>query len=389
MSDVGELYRSIKDEVQGVLIGHDDVVEGLTVALLSDGHVLLEGVPGVAKTTTAAVFARAIGLEYARIQMTPDVLPADITGTKIYREATGEFETRRGPVFANVVLADEINRATPKTQSALLEAMAERTVTIEGESHPLPSPFLLVATQNPIEMEGTFTLPEAQRDRFQQKLTMRLPERGDERAILDRFDEAPSLDVGSVERVVTPEAILEAREDVADVHVAGEVKEYILDLVEATRRHESVEHGASPRASLTFLDAGKARAAIHGRDYVIPDDVKALAESVLVHRLVLVTDAQIGGVEPERVVEDVLGSVSAPTGSRAVPEAEVAVEGDGGDTAVDVDDGVRSGHDETAGDHAEDPEASETVDSASVGEAGEAADSGPESDAELDPTGDE
>ncbi|MFT4947263.1 MAG: MoxR-like ATPase [Natronomonas sp.] len=315
MSDPGALYDAIRGEVETVLIGNEDIIEGLTVALLSDGHVLLEGVPGIAKTTAAALFARASGLEHTRIQMTPDVLPADITGTQVYREPTGEFETRKGPIFSNVVLADEINRATPKTQSALLEAMAERNVTIEGESHELPSPFLLVATQNPIEMEGTFALPEAQRDRFQQKLTMCLPSRENERDLLDRFDETPKLGTTSVEQVVDPEEILAARDAVDDVYVDEAVKEYVLELVGATRDHDSVEHGASPRASLAFLRAGKARAAIHDREYVIPDDVKSLAESILVHRLVLQTDAEIGGTSPEDIIADILTSASAPSGA--------------------------------------------------------------------------
>jgi MoxR-like ATPase len=342
MSDPGALYDAIRGEVETVLIGNEDIIEGLTVALLSDGHVLLEGVPGIAKTTAAALFARASGLDHTRIQMTPDVLPADITGTQVYREPTGEFETRKGPIFSNVVLADEINRATPKTQSALLEAMAERNVTIEGESYELPSPFLLVATQNPIEMEGTFALPEAQRDRFQQKLTMGLPSRDNERDLLDRFDETPSLGTTSVEQVVEPADILAAREAVNDVYVDEAVKEYVLELVAATRDHDSVEHGASPRASLAFLRAGKARAAIQDRDYVIPDDVKSLAESILVHRLVLQTDAEIGGIAPEEIVADILTSVGAPSGAdyddpvpadaeeAATPEAEKQPTPDGG-----------------------------------------------------------
>lgn len=336
MSDPGGLYAAIRDEMERVLIGNEDVIEGLTVALLSDGHVLLEGVPGIAKTTAAAVFARASGLDYSRVQMTPDVLPADITGTQVYREPTGTFETRKGPIFANVVLADEINRATPKTQSALLEAMAERNVTIEGESHQLPSPFLLVATQNPIEMVGTFALPEAQRDRFQQKLTMGIPDHDDERTLLDRVDDSPDLGTQTVEQVVDGDDILSAREAVDDVYVDDEVKGYIVDVVAATRDHGSVEHGASPRASLAFLQAGKARAAIHGREYVIPDDVKALAGSILVHRLVLQTDAEIGGVDPASVVDEVLSSVSAPTGGEfsareADREPEQPAASDGGD----------------------------------------------------------
>ena len=335
MSEPAAIYSAISDEVGTVLLGNEAVVEGLTLALLTDGHVLLEGVPGIAKTTAAQLFSQATGLQHARIQMTPDVLPADITGTNVYREATGDFQTRKGPVFANVVLADEINRATPKAQSALLEAMEERRVTIEGDTHALPSPFLLVATQNPIEMEGTFALPEAQRDRFQLKLTMDIPERATERRLLDRYDEDPRLASRSISQVVTPDELLAAREAVADVHVAPEVKRYILDVVAATRTHSSVEHGASPRASIAFLKAGKARAAIHGRDYVIPDDVKALAEPVLLHRLLLNADAEIAGVDAADVVGEVIDSVETPDGlDQEGPGAEAAVS-DGGSGADD------------------------------------------------------
>jgi MoxR-like ATPase len=330
MSEPAELYSAISDEVATVLLPNEAVVEGLTIALLTDGHVLLEGVPGIAKTTTAQLFSQATGLQQSRIQMTPDVLPADITGTNVYRESTGDFETRKGPVFANVVLADEINRATPKAQSALLEAMEERTVTIEGETHSLPSPFLLVATQNPIEMEGTFVLPEAQRDRFQLKLTMDIPERATERRLLDRYDDDPRLADRTISRVVSPEDLLDARETVTDVHVAPEVKEYILDVVAATRTHSSVEHGASPRASIAFLKTGKARAAINGRDYVIPDDVKALAEPVLLHRLLLNADAEIGGVDSSEVVAEVIESVETPDGLDRGSSGSTAAFSDGG-----------------------------------------------------------
>jgi len=328
MSDPETVHRAIRDEAGTVLIGNEAVVERLTISLLTGGHVLLEGVPGVAKTTIANLLARTTGLAYTRIQMTPDILPADITGTTVYRETTGEFEVQHGPVFSNVVVADEINRATPKTQSALLEAMAERHVTIEGDTHDLPEPFVVVATQNPIEMEGTFALPEAQRDRFQLKLTVDLPDRADERALLDRFDENPDLGPDAVEQVVDEGDVLAAREAVADVHVSEAVKEYALDLVRTTRESADTAHGASPRASLAFLDTAKARAAIHGRDYAIPDDVKALAHSVLVHRLVLSTDAELGDVSPEQVVDDVLDAVEAPGSVPKETDEELAV-GDG------------------------------------------------------------
>ena len=322
MTDPDDLYTTLEDEIATVLIGKTDLVEGVTIALLTRGHVLLEGVPGVAKTTIANLFARATGLEYRRIQMTPDVLPADITGTHVYRESTGEFDLQRGPIFSNIVVADEINRATPKTQSALLESMQERQVTIEGETLSLPEPFIVIATQNPIEMEGTFELPEAQRDRFQFKLTADIPERDDEHILLDRFDDRPTLGPESVEQVIEPRELIEAREIAADVYIADVVKEYVLDIVAATRGNPDVEYGASPRASLAFLDGTKARAAIHGREYVVPDDVKALAKSILAHRLVMSTDASLSGISADGVVSDILDSVEPPSSEAVLTAAE-------------------------------------------------------------------
>ncbi|WP_252699675.1 AAA family ATPase [Natronosalvus vescus] len=310
--DPEAIAEAIREEVSQVLVGNEDVVESLTVALLTRGHVLLEGVPGIAKTTIANLFARASGLDYRRVQMTPDILPADITGTNVYRQNLGEFELQRGPIFANLVLADEINRATPKTQSALLEAMQERQVTIEGETLELPTPFMVIATQNPIEMEGVFELPEAQRDRFQFKLTVDLPDRDDEAELIDRFDTEPQLGVAMVEQVITTDDILAAQQAVADTYVAQPVKGYVLDLVGATRSHPDVRHGASPRATITFIHGSKARAAIHGRSYVIPDDIKALAESVLAHRLVLSTDAELSDVTPTDIVANVLAETELP-----------------------------------------------------------------------------
>ncbi len=336
--DPSAVYEALREEVGTVLIGKTDIVEGLTIALLTRGHVLLEGVPGVAKTTVANLFARASGLQYTRVQMTPDVLPADITGTTVYRESTGEFDLQKGPVFANVVVADEINRATPKTQSALLEAMQERHVTIEGQTLSLPDPFMVVATQNPIEMEGTFQLPEAQRDRFELKLTVDLPAHAEERALLDVFDDRPDLGPEDVEQVVSVEDLRAAREAAADVYVSDLLKGYILDLVEATRESPDVRHGGSPRASLAFLNAGKARAAIHGREYVIPDDVKALAHSVLAHRLVLSTDAELSDLTARDVVDEVLSSVEPPGTD---PDEQVATV-DGG-TVEAISDAAESG----------------------------------------------
>ena len=254
--------------------------------------------------------------------MTPDILPADITGTNVYREETGDFELQRGPVFANLVLADEINRATPKTQSALLEAMQEGAVTIEGETLSLPDPFLVVATQNPVEMEGTYELPIAQRDRFQFKFTVGMPDGDEEMALLDRFDESPELGPGDVSPVVSTAEILDARETVEAVHVERAVKEYLLALVGATRESSDLEYGASPRTALSFLHATKARAAIRGRDYVIPDDAKALAEPLLAHRLTLSAEAELGDVTVEDVVADVLATVEPPSGADETTDAD-------------------------------------------------------------------
>lgn len=303
---------AIKTEVENLLIGNEEVIEGLTIALLTRGHVLLEGVPGVAKTTVANLFARATGLEYTRVQMTPDILPADITGTEVYRQATGEFELQRGPIFANVVVADEINRATPKTQSALLEAMQERQVTIGGQTLALPEPFIVVATQNPIEMEGTYELPEAQKDRFMLKYEIELLPADLEKQVLDRFDSDPELSSADIDQVITEEQLTNAREDVREVHISDTVKQYLLNVVHATRDADNVAHGASTRASLALMNASKAYAAIHGRDYVTPEDVLDLAVTVLQHRLVLTTEAEMSEQPVSSILEELISSVPVP-----------------------------------------------------------------------------
>ena len=322
--DPVEFYTQIRDEMRNLIIGNDIVIRGMTIALLTDGHILLEGVPGVAKTSLAETFSRVTGLGYNRVQMTPDTLPADLSGTTIYEEASGTFEVQKGPVFTNVVVADEINRATPKTQSALLEAMQERQVTIGDRTLSLPIPFVVVATQNPIEMEGVFELPEAQRDRFQQKYTVGMPDRADEATLLDRFDENPRMDPEVVEQVVDPDEIEHVQQAVADVHVAQPIKQYILDLVAATRSHSDLEYGGSPRATLAFLNAGKAHAALDGREYVTPDDIKTLAKPVLRHRIVRSTDAQLSAREPDEILDDLLATVPIPN-----------LDGDAGDAATD------------------------------------------------------
>jgi len=323
MSSPEAVYDAIREATSDVVVGNDDVLEGLTVALLTDGHVLLEGVPGVAKTTIANAFARALGLSYGRIQMTPDMVPADVSGTNVYQQATGEFQLRKGPVFSNLVVADEINRATPKTQSALLEAMEESTVTIEGETLRLPQPFMVVATQNPIEMEGVFELPEAQRDRFQLKYTVETPGRTDEREVLDRFDDGPSsLDASEVSQVVEKAELAAASDAVTDVFVADPIKEYILDIVSATRDSPALQYGGSPRATLAFLSGSKARAAIRGRSYVIPDDVKALVEPVLVHRVIRTTDAELAERPVTGIIDEIVESIAPPGADVSFAETE-------------------------------------------------------------------
>lgn len=311
-ADPAAIAATIQEECAAVLVGNEETLQRLTIALLTRGHILLEGVPGVAKTTVANLFARVSGLSFTRIQMTPDMLPADITGTTMYHDETDEFTLHRGPIFSNIVVADEINRATPKTQSALLEAMQERQVTIEGETLSLPEPFMVIATQNPLEFEGVYELPEAQRDRFQLKLTIDLPDRDDEQALLERFDTKPTLGPADISQRIEPGALLDARAVVDRVHIADAVTEYLLDVIGATRDHPDVEHGASPRAGLALQNGGKALAAIEGRDYVIPDDIKSLAPATLEHRLVLTADAELSGVQPSSVIEEILADVAVP-----------------------------------------------------------------------------
>lgn len=312
MTETEDLFESVYAEASKVLIGNRDIVEGMTVALLTNGHVLLEGIPGVAKTTIATVFARTLGLDYTRIQMTPDLLPADIVGTSVYREATGEFAVRRGPIFSNIVLADEINRATAQTQSALLEAMQERRVTIDGETIPLPQPFILLATQNPLETQGTFALPAAQRDRFQLKLNVGIPDSDTGVQILERFDKSPDLDAEDVEQVVSLGSLEAAKDEVKAVYVDRKVKEFIQAIADASWNDGRLDNGASPRATLHMLYTSKAYAALEGREYVIPADVIEFGVPVLRHRLELSPDAKLDGFSIEEVVRDMIGEIDLP-----------------------------------------------------------------------------
>ena len=306
---VKQLVESVRREVGKVVYGLDREVEIILATIIADGHVLLEGVPGVAKTTLAKAIASSLDLSFKRIQFTPDLLPSDIIGTMVFDERTKEFRLRRGPIFANIVLADEVNRASPRTQSALLEAMQEKQVTIEGETHRLPEPFTVIATQNPIELEGTFPLPEAQLDRFTTKIVIEMPGR---EILLEILRKLRTIVEWPVARVATAKDILEARKLLWEVEVSDPVREYIVSLVEATHRHRDVRLGASPRAAIALQQIARALAAFEGRDYVIPDDVKKAAPYVLVHRVILKPEAELEGVTGETVVKDVLASVEVP-----------------------------------------------------------------------------
>ncbi len=304
-----EFMEALMAEVGKAVVGKKDVIELLTISILSGGHVLLEGIPGVAKTTIAKAFSRAIGLSFSRIQLTPDLLPADIIGTVYYDQKTGEWRTKKGPVFANIVLADEINRAQPKTQSALLEAMQEKQVTIEGVSYPLPSPFMVIATMNPLEHEGVYVLPEAQLDRFMLKIEIGFPEKEEEIMLLRRKSVG---DFSEVHPVVPEEGLSELMAGVGEVKVSDEIIEYIYSLVSATRADERLLFGASPRAGEHLLFASKASAFLDGRDYVIPDDVKKVFVPVLSHRLVLTAEYELEGVKVREILGDILESIEVP-----------------------------------------------------------------------------
>ena len=307
---IREAAQRVKANIGRVIVGKEDVIDLVLVALFSNGHILIEDVPGIGKTMLAKSIARSIGCSFKRIQFTPDVMPSDITGINFYNQKLGEFEFRPGPIIANIVLADEINRATPRTQSALLEAMEERQVTVEGVTVPLPLPFLVIATQNPIELEGTFPLPEAQLDRFFMKIRLGYPQEMEEEAILLRFEEAnPLLEL---EAVVTGEEMLRLGHLVPQVHCEASVRRYVVQLVQATRRHAAYELGASPRGSLNLFKGARALAAIRGRDYVLPDDVKFLAPCVLAHRAILSSQSRLRGRDPEGVLQEVLDSVPVP-----------------------------------------------------------------------------
>ena len=307
---IKEAAARITQNVARVIVGKDDVIELCLVALLCEGHILLEDVPGIGKTTLAKALARSLNCSFKRIQFTPDLLPGDVTGIYYFNQKAQEFEFRAGPIMAQVVLADEINRATPRTQSALLEAMQERQVTVDVETMALPRPFLVLATQNPIELEGTFPLPEAQVDRFLLKLVLGYPSEEDENTILIRYERRDRLE--TLEPVVATEDLLAMQDRVRVVLVEDSVREYIVHVVRATRDHQAVELGVSPRGTLALYRTSQALAALRGRDFVIPDDVKVLVPSVLTHRIIISPQTRLRGRRPEEIVMEIVDTVPVP-----------------------------------------------------------------------------
>ncbi len=314
LAEVADLCARIAASVQHVIVGKPDVVRLAVITLLAEGHLLVEDVPGVGKTSLAKALARSIDCSVSRVQFTPDLLPGDITGMSIYNRQTGEFEFRPGPVFANVVIADEINRASPKTQSALLECMAEHQVTADGSTYQLASPFMVVATQNPIEMDGTYPLPEAQRDRFTARISVGYPDLAAELAMVDEHAAGDPLD--ALRPVADAGRVRSVIRTVRLVHVSPEVRQYCVELVGSTRRHPDLRLGASPRATLQLVRTAKAQAALSGRGYVVPDDVQSLAVPVLAHRLLLAPEAAAARRSPADIVRGLVGRQPVPVPAR-------------------------------------------------------------------------
>ncbi|HVM71571.1 MAG TPA: MoxR family ATPase [Anaerolineales bacterium] len=313
MTEIQEFAAKITQNVEKVIIGKAEAIELLMVALLCDGHILIEDVPGVGKTMLARALAISLGGQFKRLQCTPDLLPNDVTGVSIYNQQSGQFEFRGGPVFVNVLLADEINRATPRTQSALLEAMQEQQVTVDGITHALPRPFLVLATQNPIEYEGTFPLPEAQLDRFLMRLSVGYPAFADEKALLTHLQRAHPIN--SLQAVVDSQALPAFQQAVWEVHVDDTLQDYIIRLTTATRKSPDLALGASPRASLALYKASQALAALRGRDHVLPDDIKYLAPAILTHRLIVTSEAELRGHTAISIIRDLLDTTPLELGS--------------------------------------------------------------------------
>ncbi|NLM98072.1 MAG: MoxR family ATPase [Halanaerobiaceae bacterium] len=313
MDEELQLISRLKEEINKVIIGQEYMVDRILIALLTGGHILLEGVPGLAKSLTASTIARVLGIDFKRIQFTPDLLPADILGTEIYNQHTGEFVSKKGPIFSNIILADEINRAPAKVQSALLEAMEERQVTIGDTTYKLDTPFLVIATQNPLEQQGTYPLPEAQQDRFILKLKVDYPSRLEEEAIIDRFAFQGQDNSISLNKILSAEDILELRERVGSIYVDDNIKNYVLDIVFKSReKSDYIACGASPRASLSLIRAVRGRAFLKGRDYVVPDDVKAVVYDVLRHRIILTYEAEAEEISQEDIITELLEEVNLP-----------------------------------------------------------------------------
>jgi MoxR-like ATPase len=307
---IAESARKIRENIQKVIVGKDEEINLTLVAILCEGHLLLEDVPGIGKTTLARALADSLGCSFKRIQFTPDLLPSDVTGLSWFNQKQQEFEYRPGPIISQVVLADEINRATPRTQSALLEAMQERQITVDGVTHPLPRPFFVIATQNPVELEGTFPLPEAQIDRFLLRVELGYPTQEEENTILDRFRIIAHQ--SSLPPVTSPIEIKALQAQRSEIRVEVSLRDYMVNIARATRSHPEIDLGASPRATLALFHASQAWAGIHGRDYVIPDDIKFLAPFVLTHRLMIAPQAQLRGRQTADLVSDIVASLPVP-----------------------------------------------------------------------------
>jgi len=311
VEEASEMCQQILNQVRKVIVGKEPVLEKVMLAILANSHMLFEDYPGLAKTLLARSFAMSMGCDFSRIQFTPDLLPSDITGTYVYNIKSGEFDLRKGPVFTNILLADEINRAPPKTQAALLEAMQERQTTLDGKTHLLAEPFIVIATQNPIEYEGVYPLPEAQLDRFLARLQLGYPNRAEEVEILKRRMQRGREEV-RLEPAANTETILALQKTVEGIHVDDDILAYVTDIVQATRTQRQIEVGASPRGSLAIFKLARARAVFHGRDYVIPDDVKDVAVPALVHRMIMKAESWVKGVDPRLVVDEILKAVPVP-----------------------------------------------------------------------------
>lgn len=312
ISETSAVCRKLIDEVGNVVVGKKNMLKYVILGILSDGHILFEDYPGLAKTLTAKTFSSAIGCKFMRVQFTPDLLPADITGTYVYSQKTGEFKLLKGPIFTNILLADEINRAPPKTQAALLEAMQERQTTLEGETYTLDKPFLVLATQNPIEYEGTYPLPEAQIDRFLMRLNIGYPNEGEEQEILKRMEHGEIGDI-KVNKIVSPAEILAMQNTIQSVYIDKDIQNYIVKLVQSTRNESRVEVGISPRGSIALFKLSKAHAAFNGRDYVVPDDIKNVIIPALSHRLILKAEARVRGVQPDNIIKEIVNKTPVPT----------------------------------------------------------------------------